>query len=236
MIQTPYLINPIEDFHQITLDLDFGTNSGRITCDPNSCSLGPFGDREICTLIAPQMEAITLNRLRIADPAGLGRSLYRIEGHPLRNELNLVAPPGNTGDFRLIHTQRNGQRRVVSTEPVPNSTHRGCDEDMVCTPLARTVADMTAQAELRPGIVNDTWILTVTGKKPNLNTQVKIQPRIYIDQPEYWGFDIADCRRGDITLPAITPYTESMDVTAHLGTCGVEVIWANGESQKIDLA
>lgn len=234
MIQTPYLVNPIEDFHQITMDIDFGGGTGRIICDPNTCSIGPFGDRQICTLIAPQSEDITLAPLRIADPTGQGRQLYGLTGHPLRNELNLVAPPGNTGDFRLIHIQRNGQRRVVSTEPVLNSVLGYGDDDLVCTPLARTVDDMTAQADLRPGFVNNTWILTVAGKKPNLNTVVKIQPRIYVRQPEYWGFDILTCRRGDIVLPTIAPYTESTDATAHLGTHGVEVFWADGESQRID--
>lgn len=234
-IQTPYLINPIEDFHQISLDLDFAAGTGRIVCDPNTCSLGPFGDRQICTLIAPQSDAITLTPLRIADPSGQGRHLFTIVGSPLRNELSLVAPAGNVGDFRLVHTQRNGTKRVVSTEPVPNGLIGHGDEDMVCTPLQRIVDQQTAQADLRPGFVGGSWILIVAGKKPNLNTTVKIRPRIYVRQPEHWGFDIVDCRRGDIALPAIAPYTESLDVSATLGTQGVEVFWADGQSQRIDL-
>ncbi|ADJ27134.1 hypothetical protein [Nitrosococcus watsonii] len=235
MIQTPYLVNPIEDFHQITLDLDFGGGAGRIICDPNACSIGPFGDRQICTMMAPESADITLIPLRIADPTGRGRQLYSIAGDPLRNELNLVSPPGDTGDFRLIYIQRNGQRRVVSTEPVFNPIPGHGDDDLVCSPLARKFDDTIAQADLRPGFVSNTWILTVAGKKPNLNTIVKIRPLIYIRQPEYWGFDILDCRRGDIVLPNVAPYTESLDVTSYLGTCGVEVFWAD-ESQRIDIS
>ena len=233
-IQTPYLLHPIEEFHQITLDLDFSASSGRIICDPNACSIGPFGDRQICTLIAPETADIKLVGLDIADPTGQGRQIYGISGAPLKHQLTLVAPRDNKGDFRLVHTTRTGQRRVVSTEPAVNVLLGYGDDDLVCTPLAREVDGTIAQADLRPGFVNDTWFLTAAGKKPNLNTIVKLQPRIYVRKPEYWGFDVYDCRRGDIVLPTVAPYTVSVDATQHLGTCGVEVFWAGGESVKID--
>ena len=84
-IQTPYLVNPIEDFHQITLDLDFASSSGRIVCDLNTCSIGPFGDRQICTRIAPFVAEIGLVGLDIPDPSGQDRQLFSITGSPLRN-------------------------------------------------------------------------------------------------------------------------------------------------------
>lgn len=234
-IQTPYLVNPIEDCHQITLNLDFETGTGRMMCDPNLCSLGPFGDRQFCTRIAIQTSDITLNLLEIADGSGQGRQLYTITGSPLRSSLSLVAPKDNDGDFRLIQTQANGERRVVSTEPVAQPMGTCRNEDLICTPLAREVNCQVAQADLRPGFVTDTLILIVGGQKPNLNTEVMLQPLVYVQQPEYWGFSVLDCQRGDISLPAIGDYMVSLDVTSQLGTKGVEVIWANGESIKIDL-
>ncbi|MEM6450646.1 MAG: hypothetical protein AAF703_10065 [Cyanobacteria bacterium P01_D01_bin.105] len=234
-IQTPYLVNPIEDCHQITLDLDFETGTGRMMCDPNLCSLGAFGDRQICTRIAVQTTDITLERLEIADVSDQERQLYNIAGSPLSSSLSLVAPKDNDGDFRLVQTQINGERRVVSTEPIAKPIGSCGNEDLVCTPLTREVNGQVAQADLRPGFVTNTVLLIVGGQKPNLNTEVMLQPLVYVQQPEYWGFKVLDCQRGDITLPAISEYMVSLDVTSQLGTKGVEVIWANGESVKIDL-
>jgi len=40
------------------------------------------------------------------------------------------------------------------------------------------------QAEVRPGIVSETYILIVRGTKPYLNMEVSLVPLVYIRQPE----------------------------------------------------
>ncbi|MGK7895492.1 MAG: hypothetical protein AB4372_18220 [Xenococcus sp. (in: cyanobacteria)] len=43
------------------------------------------------------------------------------------------------------------------------------------------------KAEVRPGIVNGTYILIVKGVKPYLNMKVDLVPLVYVRQPEYWA-------------------------------------------------
>ncbi|HTC96381.1 MAG TPA: hypothetical protein VK734_01585 [Bradyrhizobium sp.] len=85
-------------------------------------------------------------------------------------------------------------------------------------------------ADVRPGFVTNTFILTVSGDKPWLTMTVELYPLIYIHQPEYWGFEVVGCMSG-IGLPVVIPYHVSIDISHHRGTKGIEVIGAHSRKQ-----
>ncbi|MBW4614508.1 MAG: hypothetical protein KME21_14785 [Desmonostoc vinosum HA7617-LM4] len=86
------------------------------------------------------------------------------------------------------------------------------------------------EAEIRPGIVNGTYILIVRGMKPYFNMAVNLVPLVYIRQPEYWGVEVVGSLSG-IGLPAEAPYTASIPLEGIRGTEGVEVIGATKSKQ-----
>jgi hypothetical protein len=86
-------------------------------------------------------------------------------------------------------------------------------------------------AEVHPGFLPNTYILTVSGIKRYLNMQVTLSPLVYIKQPEYWGIEVIGSLPG-IGLPAQTRYTVSLPLDGIRGEVGVEVIGSN-KSQKI---
>lgn len=83
------------------------------------------------------------------------------------------------------------------------------------------------KTEVRPGIVNGTYILIVRGTKPFLNMQVNLVPLVYIQQPEYWGIEVTGCLPNGIGLPAIDTYTVILPLNGTIGTKGIEVIGAS---------
>ena len=87
------------------------------------------------------------------------------------------------------------------------------------------------KAEVRPGIVNNTFFLIVSGTKPCLNMQVRLSPLIYIKKPEYWGIEVIGTLSG-LCLPAIAPYHVFIPLDGIIGTKGIEVIGAT-KSKKI---
>lgn len=103
-----------------------------------------------------------------------------------------------------------------------------------CRILARTIDDTSAVAQVVPGIVNNTYFLIVKGKKPYLNMRVRLSPLIYVQQPEYWGIEVLGCVSG-ILLPTIGTYDESLPLDGIRGKLGIEVIWSDGETEKIDV-
>jgi len=90
------------------------------------------------------------------------------------------------------------------------------------------------KARVVPGIVPNTWILIVSGTKPCLNMTVRLSPRIYIVQPEFWGIEVVGSVPG-FCLPATAPYTVSLPLNGILGKKGIEVIGAN-KKQKLYVA
>ena len=80
-------------------------------------------------------------------------------------------------------------------------------------------------AEVVPGIVDDTWFLIVSGVKPWTTMKVELLPLIYIDRPEYWGIEVVGCQSG-VGLPLQAPYHVGLDITHLRGSIGVEVIGA----------
>lgn len=89
------------------------------------------------------------------------------------------------------------------------------------------------EAKAVPGIVPGTFILVVNGTKPYLNMTVRLSPRVYLAQPEYWGIEVVGSLSG-IGLPATAPYTESLPLDGITGSKGIEVIGAY-RTERIDL-
>lgn len=75
------------------------------------------------------------------------------------------------------------------------------------------------------------FYLTVAGKKPFTNMRVRLIPRIYIRQPEFWGIEVVGCVYG-IGLPVVTRYVETIPLDGIIGTRGIEVIGKN-KTKKI---
>jgi hypothetical protein len=88
-------------------------------------------------------------------------------------------------------------------------------------------------AQIRPGVVRDTWFLIVSGTKPYLNMTVRLSPLIYIRQPEYWGIEVIGTLSG-IGLPLRSPYQVFISLEGIRGTKGIEVIGAS-KTKKINL-
>lgn len=88
-------------------------------------------------------------------------------------------------------------------------------------------------AEVRPGFVNNTFFLFVSGTKPYINMTVRLVPVVYVRQPEYWQIDVVGILP-NIGLPMLGPYAAHLDLTNVLGTKGIEVVGAT-RSERIDI-
>jgi len=87
-------------------------------------------------------------------------------------------------------------------------------------------------AEVRPGFVDNTWFLIVSGEAPCSNMTVSLVPLVYIQQPDYWGIEVIGTLPGGICQTAVKPYMVTLDITSTLGKYGIEVIGAR-RSEKI---
>lgn len=88
-------------------------------------------------------------------------------------------------------------------------------------------------AEIRPGIVNDTFFLVVSGKKPYVNMEVKLIPLVYVMQPDYWEIEVVGLLP-PIELPDVGDYTVSIALDSIRGKKGIEVVGAT-ERQKLEV-
>ncbi|MFT3883382.1 MAG: hypothetical protein QM703_27490 [Gemmatales bacterium] len=116
----------------------------------------------------------------------------------------------------------------------PAYQFESAEQSNSCRLLARIIDGTKAEAKVVPGIVNNTYILIVKGKKPYLNMKVLLSPLTYVRQPEYWGIEVLGCVPG-IVLPAIGAYEEFLSLDSIRGTKGIEVIWAGGQTEKINV-
>lgn len=113
--RTAYLSQPIEQFHRLSLDGELG-GKGRLSLDPNGCSVTEFGDTGICTKIAETVRDVTLRQEQSPDPTGAGRRLYQIEGAGLAAPIRLVTPPASGGGaYRLVYGMGGASPVVVVT-------------------------------------------------------------------------------------------------------------------------
>lgn len=101
-----------------TLDKTQANGSAVMTLDPNACGLNPFGDPEICTLIAAPQMKVTLEQVRQDDPKGQGRLLYQVKSLNAPQTVTLVLSPDlKRASSRIIIEEQN-KKRVLSLEPI----------------------------------------------------------------------------------------------------------------------
>lgn len=75
------------------------------------------------------------------------------------------------------------------------------------------------------------YILAVSGVKPYLNMAVELVPVVYIRQPEFWEIEVVG-RLRRVGLPALAPYTATLNLAGAIGTEGVRVVGAT-RSQRL---
>ncbi|MFZ0565322.1 MAG: hypothetical protein WAM28_03970 [Chlamydiales bacterium] len=116
-LQSSYLYPSIEGIHRIRIQGELGGDA-TIVLDSNVCGLNQFGDITICTQMYFEPTAIRMKQLRIADPKGMGRFIYQLEGVIDPDyEYYLVTPPKKGGGFRLIVVdQYEETKRVIPLE------------------------------------------------------------------------------------------------------------------------
>lgn len=245
-LRSTYLTTPIEGFRHLTLvgDLKVAGGTGHIELNPNRCVLNDFGDRDTCTLLPPTARTVSLHQTRTSDPLKLNRQLWVVSGTSLQGVLFLVLPENANGPHRLVYKSRSGERIVVPMEPLVyhkekkklnRESNSRLGDVPQCEGLARTVDGVKAMVQVRPGFVNGTYFLSMQGRKPNANTWVAIKPHVYKKQPTYWRIVVQECSSGGVSLPAVTPYRVSEEITKTIGTKGIEVYWSNGEKQRFDI-
>jgi len=87
-----------------------------------------------------------------------------------------------------------------------------------------------SETEIRPGTVNDTYILFVSGTKPHRNMDVRLIPRVHFTRPQYWGIEVVGCL-SRISLPTKGPYEAMIPLDGIRGMKGVEVIGASSSKE-----
>ena len=91
------------------------------------------------------------------------------------------------------------------------------------------------KVDVRPGIIPNTFFLTVAGTKPCTNMRVELIPLVYVRCPEYWGIEVVGCLPNGICLTATEPYNVTIPLAGITGSRGIEVIGAN-KRQRCDVS
>ncbi len=82
-----------------------------------------------------------------------------------------------------------------------------------------------------PGVIKNTFFLTVKGTKPCINMEVQLFPLYYVTCPEYWGIEVVGCLPGGICLPALGSYEVTIPLAGVTGYKGIELIAASKREQ-----
>lgn len=172
-LQTVYLAEPVGRAHQIRINVQLG-GTGTLTLDPNTCTVSMFGDRAVCTEIAPQPIAVRATQLRFADPTGRGRRIFSLtsDEQSLSDVFYLVIPRRRSEPHRLIVDSGSDRRRVFTVEAIPTPT---LGKSELC-------ANASYSASQSGGKVT----LTATGEHPTAGWKTEFeQLPIRIYPPQY---------------------------------------------------
>lgn len=103
------------------------------------------------------------------------------------------------------------------------------------TPTSCRLIDFDSAKVLYDSILGYPAVI-VHGTKPYEAMTEALWSMIYIQQPEYWGYEVVGCLPDDeVTARVEGPYVLVLPLpTAALGTKGVEIIGAN-KTQAIDI-
>ena len=86
-------------------------------------------------------------------------------------------------------------------------------------------------ASIHPGFAGD-FFLVVSGTMPNMNMTVDLHPVVYIQQPEYWVWEVVGCVDGFV-LPATAPFSVAKAIGGAMGTKGIDVV-GDGQSLRLE--
>lgn len=81
-------------------------------------------------------------------------------------------------------------------------------------------------AEVTPGTVGGTWVLTVRGDTPCINMEVALTARVYARCPEYWGIEVVGYLPGGLCFTAMGSFDQAIPLDGITGSRGIEVIGA----------
>lgn len=87
-------------------------------------------------------------------------------------------------------------------------------------------------ASVQPGIIPNTFFLTVHGTKRCSNMRVELIPLIYTKCPEWWGIEVVGCLPSGTCLPATAPFSVTIPLAGITGSKGVEILGANKKQQE----
>lgn len=94
-----------------------GVRKGTLTYDPNTCSLDLWGDRAGCTKMAGLPIDVEVQAVRLADPAGHGRTLHQVTSADIpTGQLNLIEYPA-AGLWSLVQVHEGKGTSVVPLFP-----------------------------------------------------------------------------------------------------------------------
>ena len=119
-LQTEYLAHPIGRARRIVIRGQLG-GKGHVVLDGNTCTISQFGDPEVCSSIPVARINVTIEPLRIADPAGNGRRIFRLSGKldPEDSTYFLIVPRRGSEPHRLVVAQRSDKQRPDKRRVVP---------------------------------------------------------------------------------------------------------------------
>lgn len=227
--ESKYLGSAVAGFHGFRIEFELDGNvpaQGTLVMDPNACGLNGFGDRTICTRIAPTHEEVAVTELRVHDPTGQRRRVFDVRQHGLKGDLRLVTTT-SIDDGWFVYQSANAVRTIVDLDPVRATPLGVAARSMAsasCVPLPITVDGTTASHKVVAGFLNETWILLLQGKKPNGATRVDFEPLVYTKRPDYWEIIVSECSDG-IVIPVVTSYDEAFEITPYLGHKGIELVF-----------
>src|SRR5688500_7580023 len=95
--------------------------------------------------------------------------------------------------------------------------------------------DFEEAVVISPMIYPPRPVLVVSGRKAHPMT-VRLVPRTYLQQPEYWGIDVIGVTEaGPMLMITNIPYMVDLDLAGCTGTRGVEVFGAT-MTEQLDVA
>ncbi len=193
-LSTVYLPDGVANARLITVRGELG-GAGTLVLDPNTCVTNAFGDRTVCTEIAPLPIEIRMSRVNAADPSGRGRRIYRLDGKgiPADTSFALVVPRRRSEPHRLVVVHKDRRRAITLEATTPTTDAKE----------AWTLTTGTFRAEQRDGKVT----IRAKGENPSAGFRVRLErlpTRIW--PPQYKLVRLAP---DGATAQVITPFEVS---------------------------
>jgi hypothetical protein len=85
--------------------------------------------------------------------------------------------------------------------------------------------------DVRPGFVNDSYILAVFKKDHDSRIIPSLNPRVYITRPEYWEIELIGCLSGIVPPKNPAAFPLALGLDGCMGTKGIKLIGATRSDQ-----